>query len=55
MKKKFLKPTIQVVTLQMQGLICNSPLNRVNSNVSVKYGGGGNGSSRSRSFDDWDE
>ena len=55
MKKKFLKPTIQVVTLQMQGLICTSPLNRVGGNADMGYGGGGSGPARGRSFDDWDD
>ena len=57
MKKKFLKPTIQVVTLQMQGLICTSPVvTNVGSNAGFNSEiKSGSGPARGRSFDDWND
>ncbi len=57
MKKTFLKPTIQVVALQQQGIICTSPVDNVKSNAGIGYGGGGRGPSRARGYDeaDWDD
>jgi len=57
MKKTYLQPTMMVVTLQQQSIICSSPVSDVNSNADLDYGGGGSGPARSRSFDcdDWDE
>ena len=33
MKKTYLQPTMMVVTLQQQGIICTSPVSRVSSNL----------------------
>lgn len=57
MKKTYLQPTMMVVTLQQQSIICSSPVSDVNSNADLDYGGGRSGPARSRSFDwdDWDE
>jgi hypothetical protein len=57
MKKAYLKPTMMVVTLQQQRIICNSnDVSRVSSNVGIDYGGGGSGPARARSYGgiDWD-
>ncbi len=60
MKKTYQQPTMMVVTLQQQGIICTSPVGDVNTNVDIDYGGGGSGPARARShgatdWDDWDE
>lgn len=59
MKKAYLQPTMMVVTLQQQGIICTSELGSVNGNADVSYGGGGNGPARVRhhnpiEWDDWE-
>ena len=56
MKKTYLKPTIEVDTLQEQNFICTSNVSSVNSNVGIGYRGAGSGPARARSFDiDWDD
>ena len=60
MKKKYMKPTMMVVTLQQQSIICTSDVTSVSSNAGLNYGGGGSGPARARShggidWDDWDE
>ena len=58
MKKKYMKPTMMVVTLQQQRIICTSnDVSRVSSNVGIDYGGGGSGPARARSYGgiDWDD
>ena len=57
MKKTYLKPTMQVVTLQQQGIICISDVRGVNSDAGIGYGGGGRGSARVRGREDvdWDD
>ena len=58
MKKiTYQKPTTRVVKLQQQGIICGSPMNRVDSNVGFSYRGGGTGDARVRSYegDDWED
>ena len=57
MKKTYLQPTMMVVRLQQQSIICTgSDMNRVNSNADLDYGGGGSGPARARSYGgtDWD-
>ena len=59
-KQGYLKPTIKVVTLQQQSIICSSPVRSVNGNAGLNYDGGGSGPARARSYggidwDDWDE
>jgi len=44
-----------VVKLQLQAIVCNSPVNNVKGNADVNYGGGGSGAARGRSFTDWDD
>ena len=58
MKKiTYQKPATRVVKLQQQGIICGSPMNRVDSNVGFSYRGGGTGDARVRSYegDDWED
>ena len=60
MKKTYLQPTMMVVTLQQQGIICTSnDVSRVSGNAGIDYGGGGSGPARARQhsgidWDDWD-
>ena len=56
MKKTYLQPTMMVVTLQQQSIICTSPVSSVSSNADLDYGGGGRGPARARSYGgtDWD-
>ena len=54
MKKNYQKPTMDVVVLQyQQHLLDGSPFTKVDGNAGIKYGGGDNGSARSRSGGDW--
>lgn len=57
MKKTYFKPTMMVVRLQQQSIICSSPVNRVNSNAGMNYGGGGSDPARARRHGgiDWDD
>ena len=61
-KQEYLKPTMMVVKLQQQSIICASnDVSRVSSNVDMDYGGGGNDPARARQHtgfdwdDEWDE
>ena len=57
MKKKYMKPTMMVVTLQQQSIICASDVTSVTGNADLDYGGGGSGPARARSYGgiDWDD
>jgi len=57
MKKKYMKPTMMVVKLQQQSIICSSPVSDVNGNADLDFGGGGSGPARARSYGgiDWDD
>ena len=57
MKKKYMKPTMMVVTLQQQSIICSSPVSNVDSNADLNFGGGGSGPARARQHSgiDWDD
>ena len=58
MKKTYLKPTIEVDTLQEQDFICTSnDVSRVSNNADINYGGGGSGPARARGngATDWDD
>ena len=60
MKKTYLQPAMMVVTLQQQGIICTSPVNRVSTNLdegdAIGYGGGGSRPARVKSNTvDWDD
>jgi len=64
MKKTYLQPTMMVVRLQQQSIICSSPVSRVSTNLdegaAIDYGGGGSRPARVKSNtvnwdDDWDE
>jgi len=46
MKKTYSKPTLQVITLQQQRIICTSDVRSVNGNAGIDYVGGGSGSAR---------
>ena len=51
--KTYIKPTLRVITLQQQGIICYSTA-RINGNAGFDYGGGGSGPARAprrRGFD----
>jgi len=60
MKKTYLQPTMMVVRLQQQGIICASPVSRVSTNLdegdAISFGGGGTGPARVKSNTvDWDD
>ena len=61
MKKTYLQPTMMVVRLQQQSIICASKgVNRVSSNLTgddaIGYGGGSTGPARVKSNTvDWDD
>ena len=58
MKKTYLKPTIEVDTLQEQDFICTSnDVSSVSDNADIDYGGGGSGPARARGngATDWDD
>ena len=60
MKKTYLQPTMMVVRLQQQSIICTSPVNRVSTNLdegdAIGYDGGGTGPARVKSNTvDWDD
>ena len=57
MKKTYLQPTMMVVRLQQQGIICASPVSNVDSNADLNFGGGGSGPARARQHSgiDWDD
>ena len=60
MKKKYMKPTMNVVKIQHQSHILVDSVHNLNSgDTGLKLGGAGNGDARARSFDggddDWDE
>ena len=52
-----MKPTMMVVRLQQQGIICASPVSNVDSNADLNFGGGGSGPARARQHSgiDWDD
>ena len=54
MKKNYIRPTMKVVTIQGSKIICTS-IHSVAGSADLGYGGGGNGSARSREFNDWDD
>jgi len=53
-KKAYQKPALQAVTINIRHQLLNTSVNNI-AGGTLKYGGGGSGPSRSRSFDDWDE
>jgi len=57
MKKTYLQPTMMVVTLQQQGIICASDVSSVSGNGGMDYDGGGSGPARARQHSDidWDD
>ena len=58
MKKTYLQPTMMVVRLQQQSIICSSPVNRVSTNLTgddaIGYGGSGPARVKSNTVD-WDD
>ena len=56
-----MKPTMMVVTLQQQSIICYSKVSRVSTNLdegdAIGYGGSGTGPARARQHSgiDWDD
>jgi hypothetical protein len=55
MKKNYIQPALRVVKIQQSSIICSSPVNSIDGNAGMNYGGGGSGVARGRSCDDWDE
>ena len=60
MKKTYLQPTMMVVRLQQQSIICSSKVRSVSTNLTgddaISFGGGGTGAARVKSNTvDWDE
>ena len=60
MKKTYSTPTIEVVTLQQQGIICTSDVSSASGNADMNYEGGGTVPVRVRQhtpveWDDWDD
>jgi hypothetical protein len=60
MKKTYLQPTMMVVRLQQQSIICTSKVSSVSTNLdegdAIGYGGGGTGPARVKSNTvDWDD
>ena len=61
MKKTYLQPTMMVVRLQQQSIICtSSPVSRVSTNLdegdAIRYVGAGTGPARVKSNTvDWDD
>jgi len=55
-KKAYQKPTMRVVRIQHQQIICTSNVNTVISgDTGIGYGGGGSGPAHARGFGDWDD
>ncbi len=56
MKKNYMKPTMDVVNMQIANMICGSEVKSVDGNAGLRYGGAGasNGVARSRGGD-WDD
>ena len=52
-----MNPTMNVVKIRQAQMLCSSPVvNNVDSgDTGIRFGGGGNGSDRSRGSDDWDD
>ena len=57
MKKTYSTPTIEVVKLQQQGIICASYVTSVSNNADINYDGGGSVPARARQHSgfDWDD
>ena len=60
MKKTYLQPTMMVVRLQQQSIICTSKVSSVSTNLdegdAIGYDGGGSGPARVKSNTvDWDD
>ena len=57
MKKTYLQPTMMVVRLQQQSIICTSPVRSVSGNADLNYDGGGTGPARVRQHNamDWED
>lgn len=54
-KKNYQKPSMIIMHMQPQGLICATLRNVESGDTGIKYGGGNSGEARSRGFDDWDD
>ena len=56
MKKNYMKPTMNVVNMQIANMLCGSEVKSVDGNASLRYGGAGNGNDVARSRGgDWDD
>ena len=53
--KNYQKPSMIIVHMQPQGLICGTVNDVKSGDTGIKYGGGKSGEARSRGFDDWDD
>lgn len=55
-KKDYMKPSMRVVRLQHQGIICTSDVKRTSNNAGLSEEIlGGIGTARARSFNCWDD
>lgn len=54
-KKYYQKPSMNIVHMQHQGLICGTVRDVKSEGTGITYGGGKSGDARSRGFDDWDD
>ncbi len=54
-KKNYQTPSMIIMHMQPQGLICGTVRNVKSEGTGIKYGGGNSGEARSRGFDDWDD
>jgi hypothetical protein len=55
MTKEYMKPATQVVEIHQRSGILSGSVNGVDGNASLRYGGGGSGPARARSFDGCDD
>ena len=55
MKKNYVMPQMKVVKINQRINIMAGTVTGVDSNASLKWGGGSSEGGRSRGYDDWDE
>jgi len=55
-KKAYQKPTMRIVRIQHQQIICISNVSSVESgDTGIGFGGGGSGPAQARGFGEWDD
>jgi len=55
MKKVYSKLSMRVFQMEPRNCLLQASVNGVAGNATLKYGGGGSGSARTRENDSWDE